>query len=149
MLWRKRYLGFSEWRVMYWEFSLSCTRQFIGIVLARMGKGRTVRTFMLVTGISTICFLYHTGIFLFFFFFFRGGGISLVGLGHLFDRHLELWMDGMPFRHSGSAGDGLFQILGSLAGGSRSTSVLFLCTITLKFLYTGRPNGICSININC
>ena len=49
---------FSEWSVMYWN-SFIMYAPIIGMFLARMGKGRTIRTFYVSTGISTIRFLYH------------------------------------------------------------------------------------------
>ena len=113
---------FSEWSVMYWN-SFIMYAPIIGMFLARMGKGRTVRTFMLVQVLvpSVFCIIW-IGI-------FGGQTIFLQTSGTL-----DVWN---AVQTSGMQAT-VFQILGSLPG-SKIITVLFLCTITLSFCTLADP----------
>ena len=113
---------FSEWSVMYWN-SFIMYAPIIGMFLARMGKGRTIRTFMLVQVLvpSVFCIIW-IGI-------FGGQTIFLQTSGTL-----DVWN---AVQTSGMQAT-VFQILGSLPG-SKIITVLFLCTITLSFCTLADP----------
>lgn len=113
---------FSEWSVMYWN-SFIMYAPIIGMFLARMGKGRTVRTFMLVQVLvpSIFCIIW-IGI-------FGGQTIYLQTSGTL-----DVWN---AVQTSGMQAT-VFQILGSLPC-SKIITVLFLCTITLSFCTLADP----------
>ena len=113
---------FSEWSVMYWN-SFIMYAPIIGMFLARMGKGRTVRTFILVQVLvpSVFCIIW-IGI-------FGGQTIFLQTSGTL-----DVWN---AVQTSGMQAT-VFQILGSLPG-SKIITVLFLCTITLSFCTLADP----------
>ena len=107
---------------MYWN-SFIMYAPIIGMFLARMGKGRTVRTFMLVQVLvpSIFCIIW-IGI-------FGGQTIFLQTSGTL-----DVWN---AVQTSGMQAT-VFQILGSLPG-SKIITVLFLCTITLSFCTLADP----------
>ena len=107
---------------MYWN-SFVMYAPIIGMFLARMGKGRTVRTFMLVQVLvpSVFCIIW-IGI-------FGGQTIFLQTSGTL-----DVWN---AVQTSGMQAT-VFQILGSLPG-SKIITVLFLCTITLSFCTLADP----------
>lgn len=113
---------FSEWSVMYWN-SFIMYAPIIGMFLARRGKGRTIRTFMLVQVLvpSVFCIIW-IGI-------FGGQTIFLQTSGTL-----DVWN---AVQTSGMQAT-VFQILGSLPG-SKIITVLFLCTITLSFCTLADP----------
>ncbi len=113
---------FSEWSVMYWN-SFIMYAPIIGMFLARMGKGRKVRTFMLVQVLvpSIFCIIW-IGI-------FGGQTIFLQTSGTL-----DVWG---AVQSSGMQAT-VFKILESLPG-SRVIIVMFLITIILSFCTLADP----------
>lgn len=113
---------FAEWTVQYWT-SFIIYAPIIGMFLARMGKGRTVRTFMLVQVLvpSVFCILW-IGI-------FGGQTMSLQTSGAL-----DVWT---AVETSGMQAT-VFQILGTLPC-SKLIIILFLITIILSFCTLADP----------
>lgn len=113
---------FADWIVQYWA-SFIVYAPVIGMFLARMGKGRTVRTFMLVQILvpSIFCIIW-IGV-------FGGQTIYLQTSGTL-----DVW------EAVSSAGmqATVFQIIGTLPF-SKIITVLFLCTVTLSFCTLADP----------
>ncbi len=113
---------FSEWSVMYWN-SFIMYAPIIGMFLARMGKGRKVRTFMLVQVLvpSIFCIIW-IGI-------FGGQTMFLQTSGEL-----DVWG---AVQSSGMQAT-VFKILESLPG-SGVIILMFLITITLSFCTLADP----------
>lgn len=113
---------FSEWSVMYWN-SFIMYAPIIGMFLARMGKGRKVRTFMLVQVLvpSVFCIIW-IGIF--------GGQTLYLQTSGTLDVWSAVQTSGMQAT--------VFTVLESLPG-SRIIIILFLCTITLSFCTLADP----------
>lgn len=113
---------FSEWSVMYWN-SFIMYAPIIGMFLARMGKGRKVRTFMLVQVLvpSIFCIIW-IGIF--------GGQTMFLQTSGTLDVWGAVQSSGMQAT--------VFKILESLPG-SGVITVLFLITITLSFCTLADP----------
>ena len=113
---------FADWIVQYWS-SFIVYAPLIGMFLARMGKGRTVRTFMLVQILvpSIFCTIW-IGV-------FGGQTIYLQTSGTL-----DVWK---AVNESGMQAT-IFQILGTLPL-SKVITVLFLITITLSFCNLAAP----------
>ena len=113
---------FADWIVQYWA-SFIVYAPVIGMFLARMGKGRKVRTFMLVQILvpSIFCIVW-IGV-------FGGQTIYLQTSGTL-----DVW------EAVSSAGmqATVFQIIGTLPF-SKIITVLFLCTVTLSFCTLADP----------
>ena len=113
---------FADWTVQYWS-SFIVYAPIIGMFLARMGKGRSIRTFMLVQILipSIFCILW-IGV-------FGGQTIALQTSGKL-----DVWnavnVSGMQAA--------VFQIIGTLPG-SKIITILFLCTVTLSFCTLADP----------
>ncbi|WP_367566246.1 BCCT family transporter [Lacrimispora sp.] len=113
---------FADWIVQYWA-SFIVYAPVIGMFLARMGKGRTVRTFMLVQILvpSIFCIAW-IGI-------FGGQTIYLQTSGTL-----DVWE---AVNASGMQAT-VFQIIGTLPF-SKVITILFLCTIILSFCTLADP----------
>lgn len=113
---------FADWIVQYWS-SFIVYAPIIGMFLARMGKGRTVRTFMLVQILvpSIFCILW-IGV-------FAGQTIYLQTSGAL-----DVWG---AVSNSGMQA-AVFQIIGTLPF-SKVITVLFLITVTLSFCTLADP----------
>ena len=113
---------FAEWSVQYWT-AFIIYAPVIGMFLARMGKGRTVRTFMLVQVLvpSIFCIIW-IGI-------FGGQTLSLQTSGAL-----DVWGAVNTYGMQAT----VFQILGTLPC-SKLITVLFLCTIVLSFCTLADP----------
>lgn len=113
---------FVNWTVQYWS-SFIVYAPVIGMFLARMGKGRKVRTFMLVQILvpSIFCILW-IGV-------FGGQTISLQTSGAL-----DVWK---AVNTSGMQAT-VFQIIGTLPF-SKIITILFLCTVTLSFCTLADP----------
>ncbi|EFV02848.1 BCCT family transporter [Pseudoramibacter alactolyticus ATCC 23263] len=113
---------FADWIVQYWS-SFIVYAPVIGLFLARMGKGRTVRTFMLVQILvpSIFCVLW-IGV-------FGGQTIFLQTSGTL-----NIWK---AVNTSGMQAT-VFQILGTLPG-SKLIILMFLITVTLSFCTLADP----------
>ena len=113
---------FADWIVQYWA-SFIVYAPVIGMFLARMGRGRSVRTFMLVQILvpSFFCILW-IGV-------FGGQTIYLQTSGTL-----DVW------EAVSSAGmqATVFQIIGTLPF-SKIITVMFLCTVTLSFCTLADP----------
>lgn len=113
---------FADWIVQYWA-SFIVYAPVIGMFLARMGRGRKVRTFMLVQILvpSIFCMVW-IGV-------FGGQTIYLQTSGVL-----DIWN---AVNTSGMQAT-VFQILGTLPL-SKIIIVLFLCTVTLSFCTLADP----------
>ena len=113
---------FADWIVQYWA-SFIVYAPVIGMFLARMGRGRTVRTFMLVQILfpSLFCILW-IGV-------FGGQTIYLQTSGTL-----DVWQ---AVNTSGMQST-VFQILGTLPL-SKIITVVFLLTVTLSFCTLADP----------
>ncbi|MCI9590303.1 MAG: choline transporter [Lachnospiraceae bacterium] len=113
---------FADWIVQYWA-SFIVYAPVIGMFLARMGKGRSVRTFMLVQILvpSIFCILW-IGV-------FGGQTIYLQTSGTL-----DVWEAVSSFGMQAT----VFQIIGTLPF-SNIITVLFLCTVTLSFCTLADP----------
>ncbi|MCD8167894.1 MAG: BCCT family transporter [Clostridiales bacterium] len=113
---------FADWIVQYWA-SFIVYAPVIGMFLARMGRGRTVRTFMLVQILvpSIFCIIW-IGV-------FGGQPIYLQTSGTL-----DLWVA----VSSPGMQPTVFQIIGTLPF-SKIITVLFLCTVTLSFCTLADP----------
>lgn len=113
---------FADWIVQYWA-SFIVYAPVIGMFLARMGRGRKVRTFMLVQILvpSIFCMLW-IGV-------FGGQTIYLQTSGTL-----DIWN---AVNTSGMQAT-VFQILGTLPL-SKIIIILFLCTVTLSFCTLADP----------
>ena len=107
---------------MYWN-SFIMYAPIIGMFLARMGKGRTVRTFLLVQILvpSIFCIIW-IGI-------FGGQTLFLQTSGTL-----DVWAAVQTYGMQAT----VFQILSTLPG-SKIIILLFLCTITLSFCTLADP----------
>lgn len=113
---------FADWIVQYWA-SFIVYAPVIGMFLARMGRGRKVRTFMLVQILvpSIFCILW-IGV-------FGGQTIYLQTSGTL-----DVWE---AVNKSGMQAT-VFQIIGTLPF-SKIITILFLCTVTLSFCTLADP----------
>lgn len=113
---------FADWIVQYWA-SFIVYAPVIGMFLARMGRGRTVRTFVLVQLLvpSLFCMLW-IGV-------FGGQTIYLQTSGTL-----DIWEAVNTYGMQAT----VFQIIGTLPLGKIIT-VLFLCTVTLSFCTLADP----------
>jgi choline-glycine betaine transporter len=113
---------FADWIVQYWA-SFIVYAPIIGMFLARMSRGRTVRTFMLVQSLvpSIFCIIW-IGI-------FGGQTIYLQTSGTL-----DVWN---AVNTSGMQST-VFQIIAMLPL-SKLITVLFLCTVTLSFCTLADP----------
>lgn len=113
---------FAEWSVQYWT-AFIVYAPIIGMFLARMGKGRTVRTFMLVqVFVPSIFCIIWIGI-------FGGQTLSLQTSGAL-----DVWEAVNTLGMQAT----VFQIIGTLPC-SKLITILFLCTITLSFCTLADP----------
>lgn len=113
---------FADWIVQYWA-SFIVYAPVIGMFLARMGKGRTVRTFMLVQILvpSIFCIAW-IGV-------FGGQTIYLQTSGTL-----DVW----NAVNTAGMQSTVFQIIGTLPF-SKLITILFLCTVTLSFCTLADP----------
>ena len=113
---------FAEWSVQYWT-SFIIYAPIIGMFLARMGKGRTVRTFMLVQVLapSVFCIIW-IGIF--------GGQTLFLQTSGALDVWKAVNTSGMQAT--------VFKIIGTLPC-SKLITILFLCTIVLSFCTLADP----------
>lgn len=113
---------FADWIVQYWA-SFIVYAPVIGMFLARMGRGRRVRTFMLVQILvpSIFCIIW-IGV-------FGGQTIYLQTSGEL-----DVWN---AVNTSGMQAT-VFQIIGTLPF-SKIITILFLCTVTLSFCTLADP----------
>ncbi|SFR99649.1 choline/carnitine/betaine transport [Agrococcus baldri] len=103
----------SAWTTYYWAWWVSWT-PFVGMFIAKISRGRTLREFVTVVIIvpSIICLVWFTVL----------GGTSMA-----------MEMDGLGISGSGSAEAILFTVLGNLPLGI-ITSVLALISITIFFV---------------
>lgn len=113
---------FADWIVQYWA-SFIVYAPVVGMFLARMGRGRKVRTFMLVQILvpSVFCMVW-IGIF----------GSQTISLQY--NGTLDVWN---AVNTSGMQAT-VFQIIGQLPL-SKVITVLFLCTVTLSFCTLADP----------
>lgn len=113
---------FADWIVQYWA-SFIVYAPVIGMFLARMGRGRKVRTFMLVQILvpSLFCIIW-IGV-------FGGQTIALQTSGAL-----DVWS---AVNNSGMQAT-VFQILGTLPL-SKIITIMFLITVTLSFCTLADP----------
>ncbi|WP_409968060.1 BCCT family transporter [Bengtsoniella intestinalis] len=113
---------FADWIVQYWA-SFIVYAPVIGMFLARMGRGRTIRTFMLVQILvpSFFCILW-IGVF--------GGQTIYLQTSGVLDVWNAVNTSGMQST--------VFQILGTLPF-SGIITILFLCTVTLSFCTLADP----------
>lgn len=113
---------FADWIVQYWA-SFIVYAPVIGMFLARMGRGRSVRTFMLVQILvpSIFCIVW-IGV-------FGGQTIYLQTSGTL-----DVWK---AVNDAGMQAT-VFQIIGTLPF-SKIITILFLCTVTLSFCTLADP----------
>ncbi len=113
---------FADWIVQYWA-SFIVYAPVIGMFLARMGRGRTVRTFMLVQILfpSLFCILW-IGV-------FGGQTIYLQTSGNL-----DVWQAVSTYGMQSA----VFQILGTLPM-SKLITIIFLLTVTLSFCTLADP----------
>ncbi|MDR1902330.1 MAG: BCCT family transporter [Treponema sp.] len=113
---------FADWIIQYWA-SFIVYAPVIGMFLARMGRGRTVRTFMLVQILvpSIFCMVW-IGVF--------GGQVIYLQTSGTLDVWKAVNTSGMQAT--------VFQILGTLPLSALIT-ILFLCTVTLSFCTLADP----------
>ncbi len=113
---------FADWIVQYFA-SFIVYAPVIGLFLARMGKGRTVRTFMLVQILVPAIFcIIWIGVF--------GGQTMYLQTSGTMDIWKAVNTSGMQST--------VFQILGTLPF-SKIIIILFLCTVTLSFCTLADP----------
>lgn len=103
----------SSWTTYYWAWWVSWT-PFVGMFIAKISRGRTLREFVTVVIIvpSIICLVWFTVV----------GGTSM-----------SMEMDGLGISEAGSSEAMLFEVLGNLPFGI-ITSVLALLSITIFFV---------------
>lgn len=123
---------FADWIVQYWA-SFIVYAPVIGMFLARMGRGRTLRTFMLVQIFvpSIFCILW-IGV-------FGSQTIYLQTSGTI-----DVWQA----VHTSGMQSTVFQILGTLPF-SDVITVLFLITITLSFCTLADPMSSVAASLSC
>ena len=113
----------NEWSITYWN-SFFIYAPVIGMFLARMGKGRTVRQFVLVEILipSLFCCLFIA--------IFAGMIMKMQceGIVDVWARVQELGMQ-----------TALYQVLGAMPFG-KAVQVLFLVTVVLSFVTLADPN---------
>lgn len=113
----------NEWSITYWN-SFFIYAPVIGMFLARMGKGRTVRQFVLVEILvpSLFCCLFIA--------IFAGMIMKMQceGIVDVWARVQELGMQ-----------TALYQVLGAMPFG-KTVQVLFLVTVVLSFVTLADPN---------
>ena len=123
---------FADWIVQYWA-SFIVYAPVIGMFLAKMGRGRKVRTFMLVQILvpSLFCILW-IGVF--------GGQTMYLQTSGTLDIWEAVNTDGMQAT--------VFQILGTLPL-AKVIIVLFLCTVTLSFCTLADPMASVAATLSC
>ncbi|MDO5131853.1 MAG: BCCT family transporter [Eubacteriales bacterium] len=123
---------FADWIVQYWS-SFIVYAPVIGMFLARMGRGRTVRTFMLVQILvpSIFCMIW-IAIF--------GGQVIYLQTSGTFDVWNAVNTSGMQAT--------VFQIIGTLPL-SKLITILFLCCIVMSFSTLADPMASCVATLSC
>lgn len=123
---------FADWIVQYWA-SFIVYAPVIGMFLARMGRGRTVRTFMLVQILvpSIFCMVW-IAVF--------GGQVIYLQTSGAFDVWNALSTAGMQAT--------VFQIIGSLPL-SKLITVMFLLCIVMSFSTLADPMASCVATLSC
>ena len=123
---------FADWIVQYWA-SFIVYAPVIGMFLARMGRGRTVRTFMLVQILvpSIFCMIW-IAIF--------GGQVIYLQTSGTFDVWNAVNTSGMQAT--------VFQIIGTLPA-SKLITIAFLCCIVMSFSTLADPMASCVATLSC
>lgn len=123
---------FADWIVQYWA-SFIVYAPVIGMFLARMGRGRTVRTFMLVQVLvpSIFCIIW-IGIF--------GGQVLYLQTSGVFDVWNAVNTSGMQST--------VFQIIGTLPG-AKFITVMFLLCVVMSFSTLADPMASCVATLSC
>lgn len=125
-----RQFGWQKgWSTFYWAWWIAFS-PFVGLFLARISKGRTIREFILgcVIAPAIVCFLWMTIL----------GGTAI-------DLELTGAADGAIFAASNTAK--LFATLEQMISGGFLTGITIMCVVlVLTFLVTSADSGILVIN---
>ena len=113
----------NEWPITFWN-SFYIYAPVIGMFLARLGKGRTVREFLLVEILvpSLFCCLFIA--------IFAGQSMYVQTSG-IMDVWAMIQQEGMQTT--------LYQVLGTMPGG-KAVQLVFLVTVCLSFITLADPN---------
>lgn len=113
----------NEWTITFWN-SFFIYAPIMGMFLARMGKGRTVREFLLVEILvpSLFCCLFIA--------IFASTTIQMQASGTI-----DIWANVQELGMQTA----LYQVLGAMPGG-KAVQLLFLITICLSFVTLADPN---------